>query len=153
MPASYTEARDQMFALVTAAWNAETAAVAGYVPELRYFGTPNPTPPDATKHWAQVATRNAVREHSAFVGNTPGPTLRQHTTFGVLTFAINSPLSDMQAYAVGLELCGVVQTALTNAQTAGGVFFRNVTVKELAADSKSYRFTVTAEYQFDSVNS
>lgn len=152
MPASYAEARDQMFALVTAAWNAEAAGIAGYVPELRYFGTPNPTPPDATKHWAQVGTRNAVREHSAFVGMDPGPTLRQHTTFGVLTFAINSPLSAMQGYGEGLELCEAIQSALTNAQTAGGVFFRNVTTKELAADGKSYRFTVTAEYQFDSTN-
>lgn len=152
MPATYSEARDQIYGLIKAAWDAGATAIAGYVPEVRYHGVPNPSPPDATKHWAQVGLRNAVREHSAFVGMTPGPTLRQHTTFGVLTFALNSPLSDMQGYGQGLELCDVVQAALTNAETAGGVFFRNVTTKEIAADQKSYRFTVTAEYQFDSTN-
>lgn len=150
MACNFFTARSEMYALVKAAWQGASAIV-GEVPDIRYHGVPKPQPPDPDKHWARVAAVNTLTPQTAFVGTDPGPGRKQHTTYGVLTVTVYAPMSQMQGYAQGLQLGEMVQGALRNVETPSSVWFRNATLKELASDSKSYRFQVVVEYEFDTL--
>ena len=52
---TYTEAVDQIFGIFNSDWEAGSASIVGYVPEIRWPGVEEPTKPDLTKYWARVS--------------------------------------------------------------------------------------------------
>lgn len=153
MTLTYVQADDDINAMVTAAITAGAPAIVGYVLDIRYAGVVNNVVPDATKHWARVNIHTVLSKQTAFVGDTPSKTSRQHTTKGVLIIQLFSPLMGQTANRDQSLLAQMLLVALRNAETANGVWYRDVTINELTDDDKSGRRNVVANFEYDTLHS
>lgn len=153
MTATRIQAHDDIRRLITDAVSAGATAIVGYIPEIRYerVRKPNEGVPDASKHWLRIGCHDDDSPQTAFVGQTPGPTSKQFTTFGVTIVELYAPMSRVTGAREQDTLAQLVQSALRNVETPNGVWFRNATIKNVQDDEKSYRLNVTVEHEYDTL--
>lgn len=153
MTADRVTAHDDIRRLISAAVTAGATAIVGYVPEIRYdrVRLPGQGVPDASKHWLRIGCSDVQSPQTAFVGEDPGPTAKQHTTTGVTIVELYAPMSVVSGARQQDLLAQLIQSALRNAETTNGVWFRNPTIKNVADDEKSYRLNVTVEHEYDTL--
>lgn len=155
MTATYTIARDEMFARFGVEAAPLLDAIAGSPVEVRYQGRFVNTPPDPSKFWMRLSTRNLTSRQTAFVspdqatvdGSGRGP--KVHEERGMLFVEIYAPLTDPEGFERAGKLAELVQDVYQNAETPSGVWFRSVRINDLNDDGKSYRFNVVGQYLFD----
>lgn len=151
MPIIYEQAIDEMFALFKAKWDAESAAVAGYVPEIRWDGVPEAGTPDKSKFWARVSTQE-IRENQDTLSDCVGePGKKRYLASGLIFVQIFSPLSIASSKHKGRILARIARNAFRGKTTAGGIWFRNARINNLAADDNWNRFNAVAEYEFNEI--
>lgn len=157
MSSSAPEARDDVFRLFTEGWTLADDIVGESV-ELRYQGVlfgPGGTalpPIDPGRYWARLSMRNVMSRQSAFViDQVEGESPIVFESNGLLFVQVFAPMSAVDGFAKGLLLAKLAQAIFRAAETPSGVIFRNVRISELEDDTKSYRWNVIAEYEFDEI--
>ena len=148
MPATYEEAIDQLFETFKTAWDADTTAIVGYVPEIRWQGVESPNAPDTSKYWAR-ASQQTVMESQTTLANEAG--CIRYTAEGIVFIQVFCPKSDSLSMENGRKLAMVGKEGFRGKKTSGGIWFRNVRIQELPAEMKWNRLNVMAEYEYDEI--
>lgn len=147
MTASYTEARDEMMALVAAA-----KAIVAPTARIEWEGGPeSATSPGQTEEWLHVSMQHDVtgsRQASLSCANGK----RRWRREGMLFVQCFAPLS-----AGGLKRAMVLAVAFRDAfqasqGTPGGVWFRNPTAREIGPDRNWFNANASARFTYDEVN-
>lgn len=147
----YTEGVDEIRAKVFNAWKANSAAIVGYVPEMRFADVQKETTPDKSKYWARVsviATADKQATLSTCVDRAYARRYRENGTVVVQVFApVNATRGD---YLLG-KLCELVQNALRGTKTPGGIWFRNAGIRPLPQEDLFLRRNVICNYERDEI--
>ena len=160
MTATYEKAVDEMFAQFLNAWNAGSAAIVGYVPEIRWTGVKppegQPEKPAGDKYWARVTQETVIEEQtslSANVANVELGTLpaSRYTASGLLVIQLFCPKSDARSMEFGRKLAMLARSAYRGKKTESGVWFLNVRIQPLDSEELWNRFNVVAETEYDEV--
>lgn len=150
MTVEYDAAIDEMYALFNLAWLANSAAIAGYVPEVRWPNIEEPSKPDGSKFWARVSSQT-VGEPQGGMGACETPYEKRYEAYGLLFVQIFCPKENARSMELGRLLAKLARNAYRGKSTPGGVWFRNVRIQELADEAMFHRFNVVAEYEYDEV--
>ncbi len=142
----YSGAIDEIFALFKTAWDANTTDVVGYIPRSVGKAWKSATIPTHRRIGPEFLNKQLVR-------NSP------HTEMAILLNAMKImgwflySYSHLEVSLGGMEngrlLAVVARNAFRGKKTSGGVWFRNVTIKELDPEDSFYRLNVIAEYEYD----
>lgn len=151
MTVSAPNARREMFAHINACWQADTLAIVGYVPEIRWQGLEKKTVPGADKFWMRASTQEVDTNHSGFAVPQFGVSDVVYDTDGVVTLQIFAPMKERTAYDLGEKLAQVGRRAFMATSTPSAVWFRRPRVRELDNDGTWYRWNVIADYHFSQV--
>ncbi len=144
------EARKELFAKVNECWQANSAAIVGYIPEIRWQGIEEGKIPGADKFWMRAGTTTVTtrqRGHRLPDGPEGSPVI--YTTFGFITLQVFAPMNSRTSWSKGELLSELGQRMFMASETGGGVWFRNPRIRELNNDGTWYRWNVIADYQFD----
>jgi len=148
MPATYEEAIDQMSAFFKVAWDANTTAIVGYVPEVFWPGVEKENAPDVAKYWARFTQEGVNEEQTTLTGDAG---CQRFTPEGLIVIQVFCPKLDSVSMENGRKLATVGKEAYRGKKTSGGIWFRNVKIKELTPEAKWNRFNVIAEYEYDEI--
>jgi len=146
MTTTYEEAIDEMFTAFNTAWLASSAAVASYVPDVRWPGVEEPDTPDPSAFWSRISQQTVMEEQSTLRNGDAG---QRYTADGLVFVQIFCPKSDPEAMTKGRKLATIARNAFRGHTTSGKVWFRNTRINELPPEEKFYRFNVVAEYEYD----
>jgi len=144
----YEQAIDDIFGMFVPVWNAESAAVVGYVPEIRYQGVEEKEELPTGKYWCRLS-QMSEDEGQATLRNGD---CQRYTTDGLLFVQLFCPKKDAEAMTLGRRLSVIARSAYRGKKSPNGVWFRNVRIKELAPESKWIKFNIIAEYEYDENN-
>lgn len=147
MTATYPQAIDDIFTLFRTAWLAQTAAIVGYVPAVRWPGVEEPTRPPVDKFWARVSQQTVIERQITFRNVVD----KRYETNGLLFVQVFAPMSDPQAMERLRALAVVARNAFRGKATASEIWFRNARINELPPDGKAFRCNVVADYQYDEI--
>ena len=149
MTTNYHDAKSEMFALLNAAWQANTVAIVGYVPAIYWQMKEEPATPDPSKYWARCS-RQTVLEQQTTLSTCEGANgQRRFTTFGLLFVQIFCPKAAENVGTIAEKLAQVAKDAYRKQQTTSGIVFRNVRINELPPENQYYRLNVVAEFEYD----
>jgi hypothetical protein len=148
MSATYQIATDEMFAQFNTAWQAQTAAIAGYVP-IVYWPLITPVDvPDGSKYWTRVSKQGVLEEQTTLRDENGE---RRYTAYGLIFVEIYAPKSAGNAPVVARALAVVARNAYRGKTTPSKVIFRNARIKEVPEEALYYRLNVVAEYEYDEI--
>lgn len=151
MNLTYPQALDEMFTLFRTAWNANTTAIAGYIPETRWPDVEETTKPDKDKFWCRVSTQN-FKEQQATLSDCVGvPGKKRFNTVGRIYVQLFCPKSLGNSKELGDKLAVVARDAFRGKQSPGGVWFRDTTISNLSPEALFYRINVTSDFNFDEI--
>ena len=147
---TYEEARDFILDKFKLAWDANAPAVnGGQVPKVEYqnVSPAQPALADGNKAWARVSVR-----HSSGSQRSMGPVGgRIFTRRGVVTVQVFVP-AGKQGLVLADRLGKVAADAFEGEETsAGSVWFRNVTYREVGVDNGWFQVNAVAEFEYDAV--
>ncbi len=150
MTTTYTNAVDEMFSVVRTVWNANTAAIVGYVPEMRWQGVEVSTPPPNDLYWGRTSIQT-VTDQQTNVATLDGNGKRRYTTSGLIFVQLFAPLADAQSMDKIRKLAQTVRAGFRGTTTPSSVVFRNARINELSPDGKANRINVVAEFEYDEI--
>ena len=137
---SITQARDDILTVFQTAWDANTTAIVGSIPEVRYRLVEESAIPPADGYWAHVSVEHVDGGHAAI-----GTRLFEH--LGLFTAQLYSP-----AEAAGLDnldlLIQVVLDAFEGKYSTNGVWFRNARVNEVGPGRGYFQTNVLVEFVY-----
>lgn len=147
MTATLAGARDEINQMFVDAWNANTTAVAGYIPEVRFAGTERGTLPAATVAWARLAIQHTMSEQVSVgaIGN------RRFERRGLVTAQIFTPLSEGKGLSLAEGLATIARNAYEGKTSPGAIWFINVSVKEVGVDEPWFQTNVSATFCYDEI--
>jgi hypothetical protein len=144
---TFTQARDEILSLFKTAWDAGATGV-----PVVYDDSPSDKPTSAelanenTTAWARVTVRHSIGRQASLSGTQA---VRRWEREGTLFIQI------FTSYGTGLQtadsLAKVAVDALEGATTPGGVWFRDVSFREVGIDGPWYQTNVVATFQYDEV--
>lgn len=147
----YPDAIDELYAKFVAAWNAQSAAVVGYVPQIFFQGVQPETPPDSSKYWCRVSHDIVIESQTSLSTCEGAPGQRRYTAQGLLFVQLFGPKEDAQAFEFLQKLAIIGRNAYRGKTTPGHIWFRNVRVKPLPDEELYKRFNVIAEFEYDEI--
>lgn len=149
MTIEYVGAIDDIYGAFLTAWNANSAAIAGYVPTVYYQGVQPDSPPDSSKIWCRIS-HDIVLEQQTTLSNCEGaPNQKRYTTTGLVFVQVFGPKEDAEVWLKMQKLAKVARNAYRGKSTPGRVWFRNARIKPLADEELYKRFNVIAEFEYD----
>lgn len=140
----YTGAKEEMYKLFYDAWIANSASIVGYIPEVRLQGTSYELEPDVSKFWVRWSRQTVEEGQETLRNGINGQCYRNE---GVIFVQLFCPTT-ARTISLGEELAVIAQNAYRGKKTAGGVWFRNVRIKELEPEAKWFKFNIIAEYEY-----
>jgi hypothetical protein len=149
MTATYQEATDTMFAQLNNLWATDSAAIAGYIPNIYWPNIEEPVSKPVDAYWARMSRQTVLQQQSNLTG---ADQLKRYTTRGLVSVQIFAPMMLVSSGIVLSQLAQIVQNAYRGVTTSNGIWFRNATIKELPADGRYYRANVTCDFQYDEVS-
>lgn len=161
MTANYEKAIDEIFSLFLLAWNANSASIVGYVPEIRWQGVRPaeglPEKPEGDKYWVRVSTQTVIEEQTSLSAcvekDENGATLpaSRYTASGLVFIQLFCPKSDARSMEIGRKLAMIAKKAYRGKKTESGVWFLNVRINPLDDEQLWNRFNVIAETEYDEI--
>lgn len=144
---TFAQARDEILDLITDAWTTGASGIA-----MTYDDAPNDVPSGAAltsknvTPWARTTVRHEIGRAASISGsNGARRWLREGTVFVQIFTPEGTGLRTADT------LVKVVVDALEGATTPGGVWFRNVSFKEVGPDGPWYQTNVSATFSYDEV--
>lgn len=144
-------ARKEMLAHVNTCWDERSAAIVGYIPEIRWQGDERPGLPGADKYWMRASTNTVTTRQRGHMVPEAGISKPVYDNFGFITLQLFAPMKSPESYAKGELLAELGQRMFMASETGGSVWFRNPRIRELDNDGTWYRWNVIADYQFSQV--
>lgn len=147
----YVDGINEIRAKVWNAWLDGSAAIAGYVPEMRFADVGLPSTPDKSKFWARLSVVDLTDQQATLstAHNIPGK--RRYRANGQVVLQVFGPVNvDQSDYVMG-KLCELVQNTLRGGKTPGGIWFRNVGIRPLPSEDLFYRRNVVCEFERDDI--
>lgn len=145
----FDDVNDEINSLFFSAWKARSAAIVGYVPEIRWQGVQYRDLPDGSKFWGRLS-KQTVFEEQATLSNCEGlPGKKKYTASGLVFLQLFCPKSNAQAFELGQQLAKLGRNAFRGKSTPGGIWFRNVRINELNSERLYERFNVVTEFEHD----
>lgn len=145
------EARKEMFAHVDTEWNANSAAIVGLIPEVRYQGVEEGALPGGDKYWMRVSAQGVSNHQRGHRMPETGISRVVYDNIGFIVLQLFAPMKSPESYAKGELLAQLGQCMFMATQMGGGIWFRNPRIRELDNDGTWYRWNVIADYQFSQV--
>lgn len=145
MTLSTEKARDEMLTLIN------DAMVASGIPHDLVFNEsddPNLENVDLAKPLVRVRVRHLESRQATLQGDTGQ---RRYESFGFINMQILAPISQGTALTTVENLAKVAVSAYRGKQTAGGVWFRNVTQREAPQNAGNEQINVTASFTYDTI--
>jgi len=150
MTAVYNEARDQMFALFEAAWQANAPAIATYEPEIRWQGRERQEVPASDQFWCRVSAQSVSETQSTLSDCVEEPGRKRYTSSGLIFVQLFGPKEE-EDYEKLEQLAIVARNAFRGKTTPGKVWFRNARINTIPEEVDFYRLNAVAEYEYDEV--
>jgi len=144
-------ARKELFQLVYGVWINKSAAIIGYIPEIRYQGLEKAGLPGADKYWMRASTNTVATQQRGHTVPQEGISKAVYDNFGFITLQVFAPMKSTDSYAKGELLAELGQCMFMASETSGSIWFRNPRIRELDNDGTWYRWNVIADYQFSQV--
>ena len=146
----FDEVRNEIFALFNAAWEANTAAIVGYVPEVRWQGVQERDLPESSKFWVRVSKQTVFEEQATLSTCEGKPGQKKYTASGLVFVQLFCPKSNAQAVELGQKLAKVARNAFRGKTTPGKIWFRNARINDGIPPEELYeRFNVVTEFEYD----
>jgi len=146
MPTTFDAARDEILGAFRTRWEADAAAIVGFVPDVFYDGVPRTSAPSPDKPWADVTIRHTSGAQATLAQDTGK---RRFEKTGIVTVGVFAPLGQNRGLEDGEKLAMVAKKAFEGKATAGGVWFRNVRISEVGQDGPWFAFQILAEMRYD----
>jgi hypothetical protein len=147
----YETAMREIVALFRTAWNANAAAIVGYVPEIRYVGVTGSDSPPPNKYYARLSYQQVANGQTG-VGTPYAAGQSMYTASGLVFVQLFGPISDATVWAKLKSLAVVARKAYEGKKTASDVWFRNVKINELSPEDNWQRINVVADYSYDEIS-
>lgn len=135
MSLTFTEARDEILAICHVAWIAQASP-----PDLYYWDIPHDPPTDTA--WSRITVRYSLGRNKA-IGN------RIFLRGGTVTWQIFTIFGDGLSSADAFSK--VAADSMQGKSTPGGVWFRNVRMREIGQDGDYFQVQVLADFEYDEV--
>jgi len=151
MITNYPQALKEIYNQLTVAWNANSASIVGYVPEIRYGDEDYPNPPDGDKHYVHVSFAITREEQRSLSTSVFAPGLRGYSAYGLFFVQLFAPKNSNGAMEKARLLAVLAQNAYAGKCTEHNVWFRNTKIVSLNSDTKFRRLNVTGEFEYDRI--
>lgn len=139
----------EMEALFYAAWQANSGAVFGYIPEIEWEGKESASKVDRSKVWARFSTQNVFEEQATLSACVDEPFVRRYEGSGLIFVQLFLPKTVANALMKGRTLAKVARNAYRGKKSDGGITFHNVRINNIPPEELFYRINVVAEYDYD----
>lgn len=144
---TYDAARDDVFELLNDTWNANSAAIVGYVPEIRWPGVIYTEHPPNDKIWARPSFKTVI-DGQQTLSNAGG--VSRYAAKCLFYLQIFCPLNDPDnALNKGILLAKNIQTAFRHG--LNDVWFQDQQVRELDPTPESYPINVVVVCNFETL--
>lgn len=145
----FDEVNDEVNALFLSAWNAGSAAIVGYIPEIRWQGVQYRDLPDGSKFWARLHKETVIEEQASLSTCEGLPGQKKYTASGLVFVQLFCPKSETRAFDLGQKLAKLTRNAFRGKSTPGKIWFRNVRINEIGPEQLYERFNVVTEFEYD----
>jgi hypothetical protein len=142
-------ARGEIFTQFKTGWDSNSAAVAGYIPEVEWQGVQLRETPDIGKYWVRVSIQTVGENQSSLSVAEGINGQRRYTAFGFVIIQVFAPRSTKDSFQNGIKLAEIAKKIFRGKTTPGKIWFRNVRVNELSPENSFYRLNVVAEFEYD----
>ncbi len=140
----------EMEALLNTAWQANSGAVFGYVPDIEWHGKETSGKVDRAKVWARFSTQNVLEDQATLSACVDEPFVRRYNGSGLIFVQLFLPKTVANALIKGRTLAKVARNAYRGKKSDGGITFHNVRINDgLPPEELFYRINVVAEYDYD----
>lgn len=145
MPLNLAEARDSMLGHIKTDWDANTTAVAGYIPDVIYDNLEPTEERNNALYYARVTIQHFDGEQKTLAkeGN------RRFEHIGQVFFQLYAPSGEGRAGVDGLAQ--VAKTSFQKGCTLAGVRFTRVRIEEIGADGPFFQVDVVADFEYHEV--
>lgn len=147
-----SDAEDAILSTLKVAWDANTAAIAGTVPQLVYeFLEPDlkPHPADSQQPWARVIVRHSDAAKTSLANSDR---VSRYRRVGLVWVQIFVPAGFGSAWTKAGDLADVAQAAYEGKRALGGrVVFTKVPIIDVAKDGPWVRKDIKAFFYWDEV--
>ena len=147
----FDQVNDEVNALFLATWNAGSAAIAGYVPEIRWQGVQYRDLPDGSKFWVRLSKQTVFEEQATLSTCEGVPGQRKYTASGLVFVQIFCPKSNTQAFELGQKLAKLARNAFRGKSLPGKVWFRNTRINNVGDEDQMIRLNVIADYYYNEI--
>ena len=141
--ANVTAARDEIFTRFRTQWLADTPAITGTAPEIRWQGVEEALEPPSDAPWVRVTVLHATGEQSS-MGETGN---RSFDHSGIVTVQVFVPFED-QGFDTMDALVQVAIDAFEGQTTVNRVWFRNVRINEIGPDRAWINTNVISDFEY-----
>ena len=152
MTTTYPEATDAIMGMFYEEWTANTTAIVGYVPEVRWQNVEEPGTPDSSKYFARITMQPVDEYQSTFRNGENG---QRYTAQGLIFVQLFAPKSESQAAEELRNLAQMVKAIFRGHTDADNIWFRRSRINEVAPNTtdneKFYQTNVVAEYRYDEI--
>lgn len=149
MTCTYSQARDDIFGLLLAAWMASD--ILDPMPEPRWPGVDQSVLPPSSDYWLTVAVTNVVEKQSTLRNGVAPDAHQRYTAKGLVEIELFSPMSVGDALEKSILLAEVARNAYRGKHSDNGVWFRDCTIAELPSFRDWYRISIVAKYEYDEI--
>lgn len=151
MPSTYLEASEQIYQVLTTAWDSGATAIAGLVPPLYYPGDEPANTEDGSGFYARVSIQT-VLDSQITLSNAVGTAgSRRFESVGIIVFQLYCPHIIGNSYHTGRKLAVLVRDAYRGTTTQEGVWFLHPRIRELPPEDVLHRFNVLVNFRYDDV--
>lgn len=147
---TYPQAASEINSTFWLAWKAGSAAIAGYIPEVRWQNIEKSPIPDASKFWARVSLQSGGERQATLTTDCSVAGKRRYRCDGRVVVQIFCPKSLSTSAATGQQLADLAKNAFRKAPESNLNFY-DAWIKELSPEAEYYRFNVIADFQYDEI--
>lgn len=144
------QAIDEIYGDFLTAWNANAAAIVGYIPEARYENVEVSSDLDMSKYWVRLSVKPVTDEQATLRNANFG---QCYDGNGIIIFQLFGPKSIGDSNWDIIDLAQLIKNTFRAHSTAGNVWFRNTREQILDPEPDWYRINVVSEYQFRELKS
>lgn len=136
------QAIDEILALFKTAWD-----TTGHGARVKYDNVGKTSvPPTGQNPWCRVILRHTNSAQASLSGDAG---TRRFQRNGILTIQVFEPIG--KGLSGSTDLPKIVQDAYEGVETTSGIWFRDVTLKEIGRDGDFYQTNVVAIFEYDEI--
>lgn len=128
----------------------ERGGATTYVPGIEWERIQKATVDKEGKHWLRFVSRNVTKAQKTLAGGREQVVGTQYTSNGIISVELYFNKQAFQTSDFDI-LNSIVERCFLQANTPGGIWFRNTVIVEMEPEETYFRSNVLTEYEFDSV--